>query len=283
MTPLIPYFSIGDNVYYDIRAIKKIDKHSISVDDCLQNMQGMEPKSVDIVVTSPPYNIGKEYNNYDDKKPQEAYLLWMENVAESLARVLKDDGSIFLNVGSTNIDPWIAYDVAARFRKYFVLQNHIMWAKSISINDQTYGHFKPISSKRFLNQNHESIFHFTFDGKQPVDRLSIGVPYMDKSNIKRRNHAQDKRCNGNTWFIPYDTVQSKAEKFDHPAGFPIGLPINCIKLTGKTNAVVLDPFMGTGTTLIAAHRLGHVGIGIDIDNTYAATAEKRLLGEINDI
>jgi site-specific DNA-methyltransferase (adenine-specific) len=60
----------------------------------------------------------------------------------------------------------------------------------------------------------------------------------------------------------------------------VGLPSRCIRLTGKTEAVVLDPFMGTGTTLVAAHRLGHKGIGIEMDATYAAMAEKRILAEI---
>jgi site-specific DNA-methyltransferase (adenine-specific) len=148
--------------------------------------------------------------------------------------------------------------------------------KSISIQDDTVGHFKPINSKRFLNNNHESIFHFTLDGKVPIDRLAVGVPYKDKTNIARRGHQQDKRCAGNVWYIPYETVQSKTEKFNHPAGFPVALPERCIRLTGHDNGVVLDPFMGTGSTLVAAERCGWQGIGIDVDQQYADTAIQRL-------
>jgi site-specific DNA-methyltransferase (adenine-specific) len=102
------------------------------------------------------------------------------------------------------------------------------------------------------------------------------VPFKDKSNIARRGHAQDLRCRGNTWFIPYDTVQSKAERYHHPSTFPVALPRWCIRLHGRPDAVVLDPFMGTGTTMVAAQLEGVSGIGIDIDASYVAVAQQRL-------
>jgi site-specific DNA-methyltransferase (adenine-specific) len=182
-------------------------------------------------------------------------------------------------MGSTNVDPWIMYDVANVFRSIFVLQNHIIWVKAISIGDDSVGHFKPISSPRYLNQNHESVFHFTHRGDVPIDRLAVGVPFKDKGNIARRNHAQDKRCAGNARFIPYETIQSKVQKFNHPAGFPIALPEYCLKLTGIKEGLVLDPFMGTGTTLVAAHRMGWRGIGIEMDSQYANTSANRLINE----
>jgi site-specific DNA-methyltransferase (adenine-specific) len=112
-----------------------------------------------------------------------------------------------------------------------------------------------------------------------LDRLAIGVPYKDKSNIARRGHPRDLRCRGNTWFIPYETVQSKEEKFHHPGTFPVDLPRWCIRLHGRRPAVVLDPFMGTGTTLVAADREGVRGIGIEIDPAYVAIARERLEAE----
>ena len=114
----------------------------------------------------------------------------------------------------------------------------------------------------------------------PLDRLAIGVPYKDKSNIARRGHSRDLRCRGNTWFIPYETVQNRAAKFNHPGTFPVDLPRWCIRLHGKHPAVVLDPFMGTGTTLVAADREAARGIGIDIDPSYVAIARERLEAEI---
>ena len=109
-----------------------------------------------------------------------------------------------------------------------------------------------------------------------VARLAVGVPFKDKSNIARRGHAQDRRCRGDTWFIPYETVRSKAQKYSHPGTFPLDLPRWCIRLHGKPESVVLDPFMGSGTTLVAAHREGAVGVGIELDPAYVATARARL-------
>jgi site-specific DNA-methyltransferase (adenine-specific) len=244
--------------------------------DCLTELRTMGTESVDVVVTSPPYNIGVAYRSYDDKRPKRSYLDWLQEIGHQVGRVLKWDGSFFLNVGSTSTDPWVAFDVALAFKEIFVLQNTILWAKSVSIGADTVGHFKPITSRRFLNNNHESIFHFTKTGEVKIDRLSVGVPFKDKSNISRWGHERDRRCAGNVWFIPYKTVRSKAQKFDHPAGFPVELPARCIKLHGVKEATVLDPFAGTGTTLVAAESLGCNGIGIEIDRQYAEKAVERL-------
>ncbi len=244
--------------------------------DCLTELRKMSGESVDVVVTSPPYNIGVAYRSYEDKRPRQSYLDWLTEIGHQIGRVLKWDGSFFLNVGSTSTDPWVAVDVALAFKGIFTLQNTILWAKSVSIGPDTIGHFKPITSRRFLNNNHESVFHFTKTGEVEIDRLSVGVPFKDKSNIARWGHDRDRRCAGNVWFIPYKTVRSKAQKFDHPAGFPVELPTRCIKLHGVKRATVLDPFAGTGTTLIAAESLGCSGTGIEIDRQYAEKAIERL-------
>jgi site-specific DNA-methyltransferase (adenine-specific) len=254
-------------------------KQTVVVGDCLAGLAYLADKSIDVCVTSPPYNIGVAYRTHHDRMPKDDYLAWMGKVARQIARVLRDDGSLFLNVGQTNIDTWIAYEVAVRFRDSFVLQNNISWVKSISVSDDTFGHFKPITSKHFLNNNFESLFHFTKNGHVEVDRLAIGVPFKDKTNIERWGHTRDRRCAGNVWFIPYKTVQSKTEKFDHPAGYPVDLPKRCMLLHGRVDAKVLDPFLGAGTTLVAAEQLGMSGIGFEIDPSYAETAVARLKAE----
>ena len=258
----------------------KVGNQTVVQGDCLVLLASLPAGSVDVVVTSPPYNIGIAYGSYEDRKPRDQYLEWLAAVGRQLFRVLKADGSVFLNVGSTGTDPWITADVAGAFRDTFNLQNHIVWVKSISIESDTVGHFKPINSKRFLNNNHEAILHFTKTGAVAVDRLAVGVPYKDKTNVSRWDHAKaDVRCAGNTWFIPYETVRSKSQKFDHPAGYPVALPDRCIRLHGVKEATVLDPFLGAGTTLVAASRLGCRGIGFELDPSYVASAIARLQAE----
>jgi site-specific DNA-methyltransferase (adenine-specific) len=253
-----------------------VGDQTIFVGDCAAVLADMPEQSVDVIVTSPPYNIGLRYRSYDDGGDRGDYLAWLQRIGVLLKRVLKDDASFFLNVAGTNSDPWIAADAANAMRDLFHLQNSIIWVKSISIGEETAGHFKPVNSKRYLNHTHEHVFHFTKEGDTPLDRLAVGVPFKDKSNIARWGHAQDRRCAGDAWFIPYETIRSKAQRDYHPSPFPAALPERCIRLHGKADAVVLDPFLGIGSTLVAAQRLGCRGVGIEIDPGYAEAAAWRL-------
>ena len=244
--------------------------------DCLEALGGMEAGSVDVIVTSPPYNLGIAYSSYGDQREEREYLDWMVQVASALRRVLHPEGSFFLNVAGSSSQPWLPFELIVRLRPLFALQNHIAWVKSIAVGTDSFGHFKPVPGERFLHRNHEHIFHLTQSGSVRLDRLAVGVPFKDKSNIARRGHAQDRRCRGDTWFIPYETVHSRAQKFGHPGTFPLDLPRWCIRLHGKADAVVLDPFCGAGTTLLAAAEEGCRGIGIEIDPEYVKTARARL-------
>ena len=263
-------------------------KATFYLKDCLIGLnENIGKESIDVVVTSPPYNIGISYNSYGDALPREKYLAWMEEIGIAIKNILADDGSFFLNIGNKPKDPWLAWEVASVFRKHFVLQNVIHWIKSIAIaksdvgnypnvaGDIAVGHFKPMVSNRFLNDCHEYIFHFTKHGENHLDKLAVGIPYQDKTNIGRWRAAKaDRRDRGNTWFIPYETIQNKSER-PHPATFPAKLPEMCIRLHG-TAKIVVDPFTGIGSTAIAAVRLGVSFIGFEIDKSYLDTSIARL-------
>lgn len=230
-----------------------------------------------MIVTSPPYNLGIAYGRYSDTKQEDDYLEWMMDIAAALRRVMRPDASFFLNIAGSSTQPWLPFELIVRLRKLFMLQNHIVWVKSIATSDEgAVGHNKPIGGGRFLNRNHEHLFHLTLGGSVPLDRLGVGIPFRDKSNIARRGHARDLRCRGDTWFVPYGTVRAKRQKFDHPGTYPLDLPRWCIRLHGKPGAVVLDPFSGAGTTLLAAELEGGHGIGIEIDPVYVEAARTRL-------
>jgi site-specific DNA-methyltransferase (adenine-specific) len=258
--------------------------------DCITGLkENIRDKSADVVVTSPPYNIGTGYSSYKDELPREKYLTWMEEIGIAVKQSLTDDGSFFLNIGNKLKDPWIAWDVAHVLRKYFVLQNVIHWVKSIAISkaevgnypniagDIAVGHFKPITSNRFLNDCHEYIFHFTKYGDVHLDKLAVGVSYQDKTNIERWKAAnkEDRRDRGNMWFIPYQTIQSRSKQRPHPATFPVKLPEMCIRLHGNAKLVV-DPFVGIGSAAVAAMRLGISFVGFEIDKEYLDAAIDRI-------
>ncbi len=263
--------------------------------DCLEGLSTIQDSSISLIVTSPPYNLGIKYETYNDSISREDYLDWIEKWSVLVSKKLAEKGSLFLNVGSAPRDPFISMDIASRVGHHFTLQNVIHWIKAISIDshflknnhsDQAalnIGHYKPINSKRFVNDCHEYIFHFTHDGAVPLDRKAIGVPYTHKSNIMRWQSVDgDLRCRGNTWFIPYKTITSRKKDRPHPATFPEKLVERCILLhgTSRINCVV-DPFMGIGTTALACIDLDIPCIGFEIDKTYFLEAVSRVSAKLN--
>lgn len=261
------------------------------MDDCISGMRNyLDTGSVDVVVTSPPYNLGINYSDYDDTASRDEYLGWMNEWAGEVERVLSDDGSLFLNVGSKPTDPLVPFQLLEVMLRHFKLQNAIHWIKSIAIlksevgnypgitKDIVVGHYKPISSKRFLNDCHEYIFHLTKSNEVQLDRVAVGVPYQDKSNITRwANGNGGLHCRGNTWFIPYETIQSRNKERPHPATFPVELPRRCIRLHGVDRTkLVMDPFLGIGSSAVACKDLGLPFIGFEIAEDYYKTACERL-------
>lgn len=254
-------------------------------EDCVKGLAALPSASVDLVVTSPPYNLGIAYSKYQDRAKRDDYLRWCNLWAAELKRVLADDGSLFLNVGAAPSNPLLPHEFVLQLSEIFVLQNTIHWIKSIALPEAngaatSRGHFKPISSPRYLNDCHEYIFHLTPHGRTPVDRLALGVPYQDKSNISRWSHTsgRDRRCRGNTWFVAYETIKSRGKQRPHPATFPVELAENCIKLHGIERVqTMLDPFLGIGNSAVAAKRCNVPKfIGFEIDEAYLAEAERRI-------
>jgi len=263
--------------------------------DCLTVLPRLDAGSVGAVVTSPPYNIGVKYRSYQDDLPRKDYLNWSYKWLKAVSRVMRPEGSLFLNVGAKPTDPWVPLEVAQVARTFFKLQNTIHWVKSIAIDrqaagqnagferDVAVGHYKPINSDRFVNDCHEFIFHFTPGGRTRLDRRAVGVPYQDRSNVKRWAAAgEGVRCRGNTWFIPYETIQSRDRDRPHPASFPPRVPDQCLRLHGLDRiGAVLDPFMGLGSTAIAAARLGLDFVGIEMDEYYLKEAVERVKASVD--
>jgi site-specific DNA-methyltransferase (adenine-specific) len=285
-------------------------------EDCIKGMSRLTSESLDLVVTSPPYNLGIDYRQYADRQDRQSYLDWCARWSKQIRRILRSEGSFFLNVGSAPSNPMLPHQIVMQLTsdsEGFLLQNTIHWIKSIAIDTataktkpsgphfnpspgqgesdanrqmrieamtKTFGHFKPINSKRFLNDCHEYIFHFTKIGHVELDRRALGVPYQDKSNIARWRHTSgsDLRCRGNTWFIPYETIQSREKERPHPATFPVQLAEWCIRLHGASRVgTMLDPFLGIGNSAVAAQRCGvKKFIGFEIDEAYLAEAKRRL-------
>lgn len=261
--------------------------------DCIEVLDQLNTQRgtgwANLTVTSPPYNLGIKYGKkVDDRKPEADYVQFTRKWLGGVATALAPEGSLFINVGSAPSAPGRPFQViATALKEGWILQNTFHWIKSISIEKkdgsiESCGHFKPINSSRYVNDAHEYIFHLTRCGKVPLKRKApgLGVPYQDKSNLSRWSHTEsvDSRCRGNNWYIPYETIQSRAGQRPHPASFPPRLPEMCILLHGQARHTrLLDPFLGIGNTGIAGQRQ-HISefTGIELETDYLDYARERL-------
>ena len=241
---------------------------------------------VNTIVTSPPYNLDKAYGEYNDNRDFSEWEALIENVAQEAYRVLAPNGSFLLNVspvphGKTKeIIPLdsIAYFI---FKKYgYFLRNSIVW------------HFNNMQNcTNRLSGRWEAILWFVKDLNNYKFNLDdIRIPYITKND--KRLVGGSGRNPTDTW--NYDIPESDFWYFDrvnnmtknklgiseHPCVYPTPMIERIIKMTTDPGDVVLDPFLGSGTTIIAAENLGRIGLGIELDNKYKDIIIKRVNNEV---
>lgn len=240
-------------------------------------MLELPDRSIDLMVTSPPYNINISYGNswknrkiiatkggkYDDNMPEDQYRAMLKNVFSETKRVLKDDGSIYLNMKSRLIDeqlipPFWVLD----FFKDMYLKNIIVW------NFDWGG----ATDKRFSSR-YEFIFFFAKDKKKWTFNLEdVKIPSV---NYRPDRYKSQFKNPSDVWRIPLVSGNSP-ERTEHPAQYPEKLIERIIKVATNPKGIVLDPFMGSGTTALVAKKLGRHYVGYDIYKPYIRVAEKRL-------
>ncbi len=220
-------------------------------------MSELEDESIDLVITSPPYNRGKTYSSdfgefHNDKMVDTEYYSFLTTIWSECYRVAKSSALFFLNIGDSAGDQGKSEKVAqsAENASWKRIQD-IVWVKSFLGK----GHYTPSGGNQRLNNLWEHIFLFAKNTKEyKIDPKAIGIPYTDKSNIGRYSDT-DLRDPGNVWLIPYVKTTGATIKKGHEAPFPIGLPYKCIKMVPNVKTV-LDPFGGTCSTLAASLKLG---------------------------
>ena len=177
-------------------------------EDCEIVLRKLSLKSIDLIITSPPYNLNVKYNNYKDKR--EDYIKWLSKILNLCCKVLKDNGHLFINLSSSKDEPFTAYKVVEKID--WVLQNHIIWAKAVEIDNQVRGYTTPHQSNRYLINGWEHLFHFTKEGNTKIDVEWSSVPFnKDYNNYERQVKRTGKnwRKTTNCWHFTY---KSKATK-----------------------------------------------------------------------
>ena len=246
------------------------EKFSLYNNGATEMLFGVE-SSHDLMVTSPPF---KEEDGYSDRL--------MELVFNLAYWRLRPGALLFVNMGHLKAFKDRPFKVQEIIQNQgFKLLDTILWLKCDKFgvfDSEKMGRFSPLNGNN-LDNLYEFVFMFSRGNPDPLDRLSIGVPFKDKANIERRGHSQDLRCAGNVWHIPYDDNQKKL----HPDRFPVELPTRCIKLSGiKPGSLVCDPFNGSGTTGLVALRLGMRYQGSEILRVHCETTINRIQEETGE-
>jgi len=225
-----------------------------------EDMSELEDESIDVIITSPPYNRGKVYTSdngeiHDDRMEESEYLSFLIKIWKECYRVAKKSAVFFLNIGDSALDQGKSEKVAMSAEKAsWIRIQDIIWVKSFLGK----GHYTPSGGNRRLNNLWEHVYLFVKDRNEyQLEPKAIGIPYTDKSNIGRYSDV-DLRDPGNVWLIPYVKTTGATIKKGHEAPFPIGLPYKCTKLVPNVKTV-LDPFGGTCSTLAACLKLNVKG------------------------
>jgi len=219
--------------------------------------------SVHLMVTSPPYNVGKEY---DEDLSLEDYLAFLQRVWKETQRVLVPGGRMCINVANLGRKPYIplhAFIAEQATALGFLMRGEIIWNKAASASPSTaWGSWKSASNPT-LRDVHEYILVFC------------------KDTFKRQNPAKRENTISRDEFMEYNKsvwnfAAEPARKVGHPAPFPVELPRRLIHLYTFVNEIVLDPFIGSGQTAIAALKSSRHYIGYEIDEKYVALANERI-------
>lgn len=234
--------------------------------DCTDSTLFTEP-FIDLIVTSPPYNVGIEYNSNEDTLHYDEYLSFSYKWIKNCYDWTKTTGRFCLNIpfdthiyGPQTISADLIHIAKKAGWKY---KSNIIWDKGYFVGGTAWGSYKSASAPMFLSPT-EMILVFYKDEWKKAEKGEddiTGEEFTSWSN--------------SLWKIKPES----ATKIGHPAPFPTDIPYRCIKYFSFIGSTVFDPFSGSGTTLIEAERLNRKGVGIELDDKYFKLACNRIQGE----
>ena len=230
--------------------------------DVLEKMGKIPSESVHLAITSPPYNVGKEYDTHDDNLDYKQYLKWLNQVWKETKRVLVPGGRFALNIAPTGIKEFtpIHHDFSNQLRRLgMVFRTEIIWYKQTMLKRTAWGSWKSPSNPHIV-PSWEYVLIFHKKGK------FVGKP--EEADITAEEFM---KYSDGFWYIPPETQRN-----GHPAPFPEELIYRLIKFYTYKGDTVLDMFGGTGTVAAVAQKTNRNFIHIDISRGYCKVAESRL-------
>lgn len=248
----------------------------IELGDCRELLKTIPDNSVTLVVTSPPYNIGKKYGKYSDKISLEEWKELINDVTKEIYRVLKPNGSFFLNLSPIPLGndkeilplPYIGYDIMKD--NNFKIRNIITW---------TFNNMQNCTNR--LSGRYENIVWGVKDLNNYIFNLDeIRIPYITK-NDKRLVGGIGRNPTDVWYFDRVNNMTKKKLDLTHPTIYPLPMIVRILKMSSNVGDTILDPFAGSGTSLVAAKILNRKAIGFELDTKYKNECEKRLATEGN--
>lgn len=233
--------------------------------DATELLKKYPDNSIDLVFADPPYNLSKAYNVYDDEKDKQAYLSWCHTWLEECIRVLKPTGSLFL----LNLPRWGMHH-ATYLNQKLCFQNWIVW----DAMSEPRGKIMPAHYALLFYTKHPSDFTFNYDQGVYIDARYY---CLRPGCIRRRKQLGDvdKELLTDFWWDIH-RIKHRRDRDYHPCQLPEQLIERIISLTTNPDDIVLDPLAGTGTTILAAAKLGRRFVAIDIDKTYVNIMREKL-------
>lgn len=242
---------------------QEIPTNYIHLGDCLDFMKTLPKECADLVVTDPPFNIGKKYDACKDNLKFEEYLNWCYTWLDECIRLLKPQGSLYLfNYPENNAYLKVYLDKKLNFRRW------LTW----HYNTNT-GH-----SKQNYTRTQHSILFYTKSDEYVFNKVDVAQPYKNPTDKR----IQELIKNGKNGTGPYDVFifnivkNVSKEKTEHIAQLPLALVETFVKASSKPGQLVFDPFMGSGTTAVAAKKNGRKYLGCEISKKYNTIISKRL-------
>ncbi|MBI4896631.1 MAG: site-specific DNA-methyltransferase [Candidatus Aenigmarchaeota archaeon] len=249
-----------DKVFFNHEKMKIITDDVITTNEVVKN-------SVDLIVTSPPYNVDIKYNSNDDQISYPEYLEFTRKWLSRCFEWLKDDGRLCLNIPldiNKGGQQSVGADLTVIAKKVgFNYHSTIIWNEGNISRRTAWGSWLSASAPYII---------------APVELILI--LYKKQWKKIEKNKSDITKEEFIEWTNGLWTFNGESKKrIGHPAPFPVELPRRCIKLFSYVGDVILDPFMGSGTTLIASYLHNRKSIGIDIDREYCNLAKKRIVAE----
>ena len=249
-------------------------------------MRAVDDSSVQLIVTSPPYNVGKEYAKHHDAMELRDYLAFLNSVWKECVRVLCRGGRIAVNVANTWRKPYIplnAYIARQLIDLGLLMRGEIIWDKGASAGVSTaWGSFARASNPTLRDvQEYVMIFSKESWKLEETHSKESGIENLEfvewTKSVWRSPQEQVEDAQKSIW--KFDTQSKRkggAHANTHPTPFPLDLPLRLILLYTNVGDLVLDPFIGSGTTALAAKMTQRHYIGYDISPEYCTLAESRI-------